>query len=177
MASTIRDFFPLGDLDAGVVHRAAGRFPEVRPELLTALFRLGNSMVRLLEVLPSPMERHGLSPARWRLMIALMFQAGEEGASIGDLAGHLGVREPTVTATVDRMEHEGLVMRVRDEADRRRVQVRITARGRELFAALVPRLSQRLARFVQAMGGPEEVTEIAARLDAAVDELEAAGDW
>ena len=40
--------------------------------------------------------------------------------------------------TLDRMEREGLVKRVRSKTDRRQIHIRLTAKGRKLENSLVP---------------------------------------
>lgn len=52
----------------------------------------------------------------------------------GDLAAAERVRPPTITAAVDRLEDEGLVVRTRDERDRRVARVALTSAGRALLA-------------------------------------------
>lgn len=51
----------------------------------------------------------------------------------GELATSERVRPPTITATVDRLEEDGLVVRERDESDRRVTRVRITPAGHALL--------------------------------------------
>lgn len=50
--------------------------------------------------------------------------------TVGELAGHLRLSRAATTELVDRVEGRGLVARVRDHRDRRRVYVRITDAGR-----------------------------------------------
>jgi MarR family transcriptional regulator, organic hydroperoxide resistance regulator len=72
--------------------------------------------------------------------------------TLNGLARHMGVTPGTMSLTIDRLERKGYVVRLRDVADRRRVQLRLTAAGvrvREassvldapLVEALVARLS------------------------------------
>ncbi|MGW5261322.1 MarR family winged helix-turn-helix transcriptional regulator [Microbispora sp. NPDC004025] len=50
--------------------------------------------------------------------------------TVGDLAGRLRLSRAAATELLDRVEGRGLVARVRDQRDRRRVYVRITEAGR-----------------------------------------------
>lgn len=52
--------------------------------------------------------------------------------SAGSLAAGIGLSPAATTTVVDRLARRGLVERVRDEADRRRVLVRMTSAGQEL---------------------------------------------
>jgi len=57
----------------------------------------------------------------------------------GVLAGATGLRPAATTALIDRLEAKGLVERVRDETDRRRVLVRMTDEGmRSTYAMYAP---------------------------------------
>ncbi len=55
--------------------------------------------------------------------------------SVGEQAGHLGLSRATATELVDRLESKGLVARIRDGHDRRRVIVSLTEAGRARAAA------------------------------------------
>jgi DNA-binding MarR family transcriptional regulator len=72
-------------------------------------------------------EMHGFTPPQVHALAWL----GTDGAlTMGVLAQRLGVTEKTVTGIVDRLEGQRLAERVRDEADRRIVHVRLTNAGR-----------------------------------------------
>ena len=55
--------------------------------------------------------------------------------SVGEQARHLGLSRATATELVDRLESKGLVARIRDGQDRRRVFVSLTDAGRARAAA------------------------------------------
>jgi len=70
---------------------------------------------------------HGSSLAVW---MVLHNAAREEGLSQRELARRVRVEAPTLVRHLDRMEHEGLVVRRRDARDRRVVRVCLTDAGR-----------------------------------------------
>jgi DNA-binding MarR family transcriptional regulator len=49
--------------------------------------------------------------------------------TLNSLASHMGVTAATMSLTMDRLEKKGYVVRLRDVADRRRVQLRLTSAG------------------------------------------------
>jgi DNA-binding MarR family transcriptional regulator len=49
--------------------------------------------------------------------------------TLNDLARHMGVTPASMSLSIDRLERKGYVVRVRDTADRRRVQLRLTTAG------------------------------------------------
>ena len=67
--------------------------------------------------------------------------------TLNGLAGHMGVTSGTMSLTIDRLERKGYVVRLRDAADRRRVNVRLTSAGvrvREASSVLDPPLVEAL---------------------------------
>jgi MarR family transcriptional regulator, organic hydroperoxide resistance regulator len=70
--------------------------------------------------------------------------------TVNDLARHMGVTAATISLALDRLERKGYVARLRDNADRRRVHVRLTAAGvrmREATSVLdPPRVEELLSR-------------------------------
>jgi DNA-binding MarR family transcriptional regulator len=67
--------------------------------------------------------------------------------TLNALARHMGVTAATMSATIDRLERKGYVVRLRDAGDRRRVNVRLTAAGvriREASSVLDPNLVEAL---------------------------------
>lgn len=82
-----------------------------------------------------------------------------------ELAAEHGVRLPTMTAQINRLERDGLVARGRDGADARVVTARLTGAGRDRLAAGRERriafLSERLAHLTD-----EERATVAAALPA-----------
>lgn len=68
--------------------------------------------------------------------------------TISGLAEHERVTAPTMSATVNGLEDLGLVVRVPDEDDRRRVYVEITEQGEKVVAATVLRREEALADMI-----------------------------
>jgi len=72
--------------------------------------------------------------------------------TLNGLARHMGVTPATMSMTIDRLEEKGYVVRIKDEADRRRVHLRLTSAGVRIKAsssvldpALVEALMARLS--------------------------------
>ncbi|MEV6031815.1 MarR family transcriptional regulator [Nonomuraea sp. NPDC052116] len=77
--------------------------------------------------------------------------------TLSELAEHLQLSKAATTELVNRVEERGLVGRIRDERDRRRVFVWVTDEGRAAFAAATPRVLEDdlLARAVRQMTSQE----------------------
>jgi DNA-binding MarR family transcriptional regulator len=66
----------------------------------------------------------------------LMLLEARESQSMGELAEQAGVTLPNLTGTITRMEELGLVRRVPCREDRRKVLVRLAAKGRTVLAQI-----------------------------------------
>lgn len=82
----------------------------------------------------------GASAEQWRVLDKL---SDEKGLPIGELAQQLSMNPPTMTKLIDRMVAAGLVQRIVDDQDSRRVLVFITDSGLTLFG----KLSQKAIEF------------------------------
>ena len=63
----------------------------------------------------------------------------------GELARQVSLSQATMTGVVDRLEARGLVQRDRNDWDRRRVQISLTAQGRETALGVPIPLQERFA--------------------------------
>ena len=86
-------------------------------------------------------QRHAIggSAVTPRMLAYLRHLAVAGPLTAGEQARHLGISRATATEVVNRLEAKGLVERLRDERDQRRVFVWLTERGREQIAALAGR--------------------------------------
>ena len=77
----------------------------------------------------------GLTPQQHQILLALR-ASGRLRLTIGQLAEAMLVKPHSVSGMADRLEHLGLVERVQDASDRRRVNLRLTDKARDLLASL-----------------------------------------
>ncbi len=84
----------------------------------------------------------GLTYSQYLVMLVLW---ESEGLSVSDIGERLSLDSGTLTPLVKRMESSGLLARVRDAADERRVRVTLTTAGRQLKARAA-RVPQCMAR-------------------------------
>lgn len=172
MSSTLRDLFPFGDANIELVSTVADNYPGLPAVEMAATFDYLKAIVDMLESFAGTLSDAGLSPARWRLLVALQFQAGPSGASIGEIADHLTVKEPTVTSTVDRAARDGLVQRQPDPKDGRVVRVVLTDLGHSTIRELLPSVAGRVAAFSGAMGGASTLQELALKTRRATEQIQ-----
>ena len=81
-------------------------------------------------------KQAGLTARHYQALLMLRGRDGGKYASIDDLAQELLIKHNSAVGLVDRLAHEGLVARRRAAADRRRVELRLTAKGQRVLAKL-----------------------------------------
>ncbi|HYL05026.1 MAG TPA: MarR family transcriptional regulator [Thermoanaerobaculia bacterium] len=96
-----------------------------RPEVVMMLLRTAERVERALE---RALEGIALSPAKLAVLGGLAAAGGR--LSLGDLAQHRSCVKSNITKLVDRLESDGLVVRLDDPSDRRGVLAEITPEGR-----------------------------------------------
>jgi DNA-binding MarR family transcriptional regulator len=96
--------------------------------------QLINVMVQMRREVDRRMVQHGLTDAQWKPL--WMLKLGRATNAI-ELAREMDIDAGAVTRMVDRLEAKGLIERVRSEADRRVVHLRLTAAG-DAVAKKVP---------------------------------------
>ena len=93
------------------------------------------SLMRAQQIVMSRLEEtvrpFGLSFARYELLTLLSFTGGGE-LPLSRIGERLQVHPASVTGAIDKLEQQGLVVRVRSADDRRVVLARLTDRDREL---------------------------------------------
>jgi len=62
----------------------------------------------------------------------------EEGLTLKELTARMGLMQPGASAALKQMEHRGLVTKIIDPEDRRKVRIFLTPKSRELLNALMP---------------------------------------
>ena len=85
---------------------------------------------------------------RFDLMAQL--QRAPKGMKMGELSRHMMVTNGNITGITDQLEKEALVTRVREDADRRSSRIRLTPKGRKVFA----RMAQAHEKWILEIMGP-----------------------
>ncbi|KAA0024810.1 MarR family winged helix-turn-helix transcriptional regulator [Antrihabitans cavernicola] len=102
------------------------------PLTSTVVFRLGTLGTLATARMTDGLDEHELKPKHVGLMSVL-----ESGAATSQLevAQLMGVAPSLVVALADHLQQRGLITRIRDDTDRRRQNLALTDRGRDVFAA------------------------------------------
>jgi DNA-binding MarR family transcriptional regulator len=106
------------------------------------LYLLGRASAQASAQFHAVVKARGISVLEWRVL----GQLASGAATVSKLAERALSQQPTLTKVLDRMVDGGLVARLEDAADRRRVYVRLTDNGRQLAAELIPLAREHEAR-------------------------------
>jgi DNA-binding MarR family transcriptional regulator len=100
-------------------------------------------------------QEAGLHPQQHQLLLQIAGAPVKEDVTIGYLAERLGLRHNTLVELSDRCEQAGLVTRRQAGADRRRVLLEVTTKGRKMLEALsiehARELNERAPQLVRAL--------------------------
>lgn len=107
------------------------------------------------------LNAHGVTAQQWRVVRALV-EHGEMDA--GDLARAVALRMPSISRILKSLEKNGLVEKNRSQEDKRLVDVKITAKGRELFQQMAPH-SELVYRRIQDTMGRDGYRDLMNQLD------------
>jgi len=91
-------------------------------------------------------------PGEFQLIHRLANEPHDSGLRVGDLAGWLGVKPPTVTQLVDALAAKGLVDRFPDDADRRAIRVRLSSDGRKMADSIRGKALEETEALVEYLG-------------------------
>lgn len=83
--------------------------------------------------------------------INVLYYVRAEDASMADIARTLGVAPTVITGLVDRLEVRGLIRREPHSSDRRRIQLVLTDRGREISDRVEEGIATRIEQHVAAL--------------------------
>jgi len=79
------------------------------------------------------------------MWFALRMLWDEDGMTQRELGERVGINGPTMVSAINSMERAGLVKRVQNRADRRKINIFLTERGRNLKRKLWPMAAEVLA--------------------------------
>ncbi|HEX3118009.1 MAG TPA: MarR family transcriptional regulator [Candidatus Acidoferrum sp.] len=120
---------------------------------------LHSAAIRVLRMVRTEDAQAGIGPAQLSALSVLVFGGAK---TVSELATLEQVRPPTMSRIVEGLAQKKLVQRVDDEADRRTVRVRATAKGEKLMQAGKARRVRALAERFEALSPGDVKTLFAA---------------
>lgn len=117
----------------GTNHPSHHRAQQSRPGLLPVVPTMWQSVQRVMRAFDALLSEHGGSWQVWHILLAL-----HQGtpATQRELAHAVGIREATLTHHLRGMEDRGLVVRTREESNRRVQRIEVTDAGETLYRRL-----------------------------------------
>lgn len=106
--------------------------------------------------LQARIARSGVSMGQWFFLRVLW---EEDGLTQRELSHRVGMMEPTTVTAVNVMVAQGLVERVRNAHDRRKMNIYLTEKGQALRGAMMPSASDVAAAAVEGIA-PEEILQV-----------------
>jgi len=98
-------------------------------------FLLRDAQRSLSRALADRIAGHGVTIGQWYFLRALW---EEDGLTQRELSQRVGMMEPTTVAALNGMERRKLVRRVRNQRDRRKINIHLTELGQNLRNTLMP---------------------------------------
>ena len=132
-------------------------------EHLTYLLAQANREIN--RQLEARLAKEGVPVEQWRILKVL---SDGNGRSMGELAEAVLLNHPTLTKIVDRMVSDGLVYRVQDPQDRRKVLMFCSDRGRALCQRLNSLAMSQEAHIVENYGN-KSTRELKRLLESLID--------
>jgi DNA-binding MarR family transcriptional regulator len=136
---------------------------EVISDPLTVANELRPVLLRLSRELRRETEQLGITSRQATLLFLIRLSPG---LSLKELAAEERISAPAVSGLVDRLEKAGLIERVRDEGDRRRVGLELTDEGERLLKRVRARRTTWLADRLKGLDDDE-----LAAVEAAIEPL------
>jgi DNA-binding MarR family transcriptional regulator len=144
---------------------ATEKLLQLDSQLCFAVYSTSLAMTRLYK---QPLGELGLTYPQYLVMLALW---EGDGATVSELGQKLSLDSGTLTPLLKRLESVGMLTRLRDAADERRVRVTLTAPGHEMKsrAARVPE-----CMLAASQCSIDELVGLTRQLQALRDQLKAA---
>ncbi|HSH71896.1 MAG TPA: MarR family transcriptional regulator [Methylophilaceae bacterium] len=135
-----------------VLSKFAQRYPQADISAISTFLYLLRVATDLSASLDECLSRHGLLQGRWWVLILLM-REDTQTSTPSELSEKAGVARATMTGLLDGLARDGLVTRIFDPNDRRRVSIQLTAMGQDKLDAVMPDYYSRLS---DCMAGVDE---------------------
>jgi DNA-binding MarR family transcriptional regulator len=132
-------------------------------------FHFSQILARRTRAINARLRPYGVDYTRWRVLAVLQEHSG---ATMGRLADLTSVDRTTLTRTLGLMEKAGFVIRRERKNDRRSLAISLTAKGRRMFARILPLTLAETDRAVTGFSS-EEIGTLRDRLRRMADNLRA----
>ena len=134
----------------------ADELPPIDLEVEGIVDRICSLHKRFLRLADETIGEFGLSDGEWKVLKHLRKAGPPYRRSAGQLAKRSELSSGAMTNRLDRMEEAGLIRRLADPGDRRKVVVELTDHGRETYRSAVGVQAQKEALVAAALNEREK---------------------
>jgi len=124
----------------------------------------------MMDIIEPSLERRGLTFLQYIILKLL-----REGKIINpkDICGHFRSDSGTLTKVIDQLAERELLQRVRRDRDRRKVELRLTERGRTLVDSILPSVLEKLNLALAEFSSQEarQLTQLLTRLNSRMEAI------
>jgi DNA-binding MarR family transcriptional regulator len=113
------------------------RYPDADIAAISDFVNLLRASSDISTALDKLLAKHELLQGRWWVLVLLMRQ-DDLTSTPTDLAEKAGVTKATMTGFIDGLVREGLVTRITDDVDRRKLLIKLTDTGQEKLDMVLP---------------------------------------
>jgi DNA-binding MarR family transcriptional regulator len=120
------------------------RYPDADIAAISDFVNLLRASSDISTALDKLLAKHDLLQGRWWVLVLLMRQE-DLTSTPTDLADKAGVTKATMTGFIDGLVREGLVTRLTDEMDRRKLLIKLTDAGQQKLDMVMPDYYQKIS--------------------------------
>ena len=130
------------------------RHPDADISAISDFVNLLRASSDISTALDKLLAKHGLLQGRWWVLILLMRQE-DLTSTPTDLADKAGVTKATMTGFIDGLFREGLVTRITDDTDRRKLLIKLTKLGQEKLDVVLPDYYKKVSALMSLLSNPQ----------------------
>jgi DNA-binding MarR family transcriptional regulator len=168
------NYLPRQTLYGQLVHRQSVPRQQYKVSTYQAEASIGYLVRRanclMMDIIEPSLERRGLTFLQYIILKLL-----REGKIINpkDICGHFRSDSGALTKVIDQLAERELLQRVRRDRDRRKVELRLTERGRTLVDSILPSVLEKLNLALAEFSSQEarELTQLLTRLNSRMEAI------
>ena len=130
------------------------RYPDADIAAISDFVNLLRASSDISTALDKLLAKHELLQGRWWVLVLLMRQ-DDLTSTPTDLAEKAGVTKATMTGFIDGLVREGLVTRITDDVDRRKLLIKLTEAGQQKLDMVLPDYYQKVSALMSLLNADQ----------------------
>jgi DNA-binding MarR family transcriptional regulator len=133
------------------------RYPDADIAAISDFVNLLRACSDISTALDKLLAKHELLQGRWWVLVLLMRQ-DDLTSSPTDLAEKAGVTKATMTGFIDGLVRDGLVTRLMDSVDRRKLLIKLTEAGQQKLDVVLPDYYKKVSALMTQLNGDQRAS-------------------